>query len=33
MGQIDFNTFKQNLQNQSNRNTNTNEQTRGKYVG
>ena len=33
MGQIDFNTFKQNLQNQNNRNTNTNEQTRGKYVG
>ena len=33
MGQIDFNTFKQNLQNQNNRNTNTNEQTRGKYIG
>ena len=33
MGQIDFNTFKQNLQNNSNRNTNTNDQPRGKYVG
>ena len=34
MGQIDFNTFKQSLQNNSNRNTNTNEQQpRGKYVG
>ena len=32
MGQIDFNTFKQNLQN-NNRNNNTNEQPRGKYVG
>lgn len=33
MGQIDFNTFKQNLQNNSNRNNNSNEQTYGKYVG
>ena len=32
MGQIDFNTFKQSLQN-NNRNNNTNEQPRGKYVG
>ena len=33
MGQIDFNTFKQNLQNNSNRNNNTNDQPHGKYVG
>ena len=30
MGQIDFNTFKQNLQNSNRNNSNSNEQPRGK---
>ena len=33
MGQIDFNTFKQSLQNNNRNNRNSNEQPRGKYVG